>query len=445
MRSSTMISTITENARNYEVALRRAEQALADANESDLSLQRDLSDALRRFAGVQLDEGAFKSSTELQAILSVRHAEEKNLRAQLATEEASIAEALDHIQVARGGIDSATEAVREALSEKTEYVEAFSRYQVAGSSLASARPAYEEIARECEEKLPAFEQDRLYVYLRGIGFGTDQYRRGNLRRTIDRWVAGLCNYMENRASETALLAMREVNAASFARLERQLEEAQAFTQSLINAALEQAGVSKMEAQLAEAEADLKVKKSRASQLQDSLLEFSRKADRHYQDAMDKLSATLGDCAVADLHRMANITSDESDNDAASDIEKIQARLTQLKGSIPRLRAEADEARSSYDRAKRLERELRDSRYSSSTYQYRGGLDLQDLLTGYMAGALSQRDVVSEVEDYRELVYTPAPRQSGGGGMSGGSPGSVFGGFSSSGSDGGGGFSTSDSL
>lgn len=458
MHSSTMVNTIAENSRRYEQALRRAEKALAEANDSDLSLQSELTAALRRFAGAQLDEGFIHACRDLQPILAARKAAEKELREQLANQESAIAEEVARIQVARGEIDAIIERVRADLASQSAYAGAFERYKAAADSLQMAEQGYAEIARECEEKLPAFEQDNRYLYLRRSGFGTDVYRRRGLFRVLDRWVARQCNYLENRASEQALISMREANETRFASLTADHDEAKAVVRGMFQKALEDAGVPGLEARLEGNQDVLKAKKADASRLQRLLQAFAAKADARYQDAVKLLSDTLGRHDAGELQGMAEATQDKADDDAAREIETIQLRLNQVRASIPRLRLEVEEAEASYDRAKRLERELDDARYSSSRYMYRSGLDLQDLLTGYMAGALSQRDVVSEVDSHRERVYTPEPSynpspsrsgdsdifdsfgRSGSSGSSGG-----FGSFSTSDSSGGGSFSTTDSL
>lgn len=74
-------------------------------------------------------------------------------------------------------------------------------------SLEQLREALPRLADECNRKMPDYERNTFYVYLRGRRYGTDDYGRSGLFRTLDDWLANKINYRENRRNELILRSM----------------------------------------------------------------------------------------------------------------------------------------------------------------------------------------------------------------------------------------------
>ena len=51
-----------------------------------------------------------------------------------------------------------------------------------------------EIKKEAAEKLPSFEKSRLFKYLHERAYGTAEYKKKGLTKSLDHWVAKMINY-----------------------------------------------------------------------------------------------------------------------------------------------------------------------------------------------------------------------------------------------------------
>ncbi|MFG9350094.1 hypothetical protein ACEP28_32225 [Pseudomonas aeruginosa] len=447
MKSSDMYDKISTNSRSYEQRLRSVEKELSQAHEHELRLQHSIAKALRNFASLQIEENP-AGNAEIELMLKRRASAENELRQRLAGAEAAVSQSLDFARTITTNIEQLIEQVDQRLAVDTHYQDLFALSLSAKNNAEGARGKYEEIASECTEKLKAFETDRLYRYLRAAKYGTDGYTRGGLVRALDRWVAGLCNFMQNHQAETTLLAMQAANESEWSLLTASFDGYKEQLMQLITSARAEAGVPELVAKQEASESAANAAKARASSLQDELEAFANKSDSYYEAILKALTGQLAGKLPSELRALAAATPDSGDDVLVEQLEDLRQQLTSNQALATRLNRECVEAKDAYERARDLERQLNKPRFKSSDYRYSSGLDLDALLVGYMAGAMSNQQVVREVDSHRESV----PSSGGYGGSFGG--GSTwggsnndggFGGFSTSSSDSGGSFSTSDSL
>lgn len=447
MKSSDMYDKISSNSRSYEQRLRSVEKELSQAHENELRLEHTIAKALRCFATLQIEVNP-AGNAEIELMLKRRTSAEAELRQRLAGAEAAVAQNLDFTRTITNNIEMRIAEVDQRLAVDTHYQDLFAQSLSAKNNAEGARGKYTEIAAECTEKLKAFETDRLYCYLRAAKYGTDAYTRGRLFRALDRWVASLCNFMQNHQTESTLIAMQAANESEWSQLTASFDGYKEQLMQLITSARAEAGVPELVAKQEAAEAAANAAKARASTLQDELETFSNKSDSYYEAILKTLTGQLAGKLPSELRALAAATPDSDDDAILEQLDDLRYQLSSNQALATRLKRECVEAKDAYERARNLERQLNNPRFKSSDYRYTSGLDLDGLLVGYMAGALSNQQVVREVDSHRESV----PSSGGYGGSYGG--GSTWGGsnnnggiggFSSSSSDSGGGFSTSDSL
>jgi hypothetical protein len=444
MKSSDMYDKISSNSRSYEQRLRSVEKELSQANEHELRLQHSIAKALRSFASLQIEENP-AGNAEIELMLKRRASAESELRQRLAGAEAAVSQSLDFARTITTNIEQLIEQVDQRLAVDTHYQELFALSLSARNNAESARGKYTEIAAECTEKLKAFETDRLYRYLRAAKYGTDAYTRGGLVRALDRWVAGLCNFMQNHQAETTLLAMQAANESEWSLLTATFDGYKEQLMQLVTSARAEAGVPELVAKQEAAEAAANAAKARASTLQDELEAFANKSDSYYEAILKALTGQLAGKLPSELRALAAATPDSADDALIEQLDDLRQQLTSNQALATRLNRECTEAKDAYERARDLERQLSKPRFKSSDYRYSSGLDLDALLVGFMAGALSNQQVVREVDSHRESVPSSGGNIGGGSIWSPSGNDGGFGGFSTSSSDSGGGFSTSDSI
>lgn len=439
MKSSAMIDTIENNSRTHELKLRQVEKNLSAAHEHELRINHNLAQALKVFAKTQV-AGNADATHDLQRKLDKRSEAEQALRTGLLAAEALVSQQNDLKQTILSNIEDVIEKADADLSSDSAYQQLYAQTHLAVTTAAAAESSYKEIEAECSAKLTFFKEDRLYSYLRASNYGTSQYTRGKLIRAFDQWIAGLCNFSQNFSTEKTLAAMQEANTSGH--MER-LSTRDALRRELtatVQRARSKAGYEALETKLQQAESSLKEAKSRANRLQDELDTFASKTDHYFVEAQAELAKHLNTLSEDALQGLAEETDEQSDDEQVGRIAEYRRQRVQVQEEVKILTEEQVLAKKAYERAKDLERDLRSSRYTSSSYRYSDSLDMESLVLGYMAGTMSQRDVVDEVDSNRQRI--PSESSSFGGSTGFGSSG---GSFSTSSFGGGGSFSTSDSL
>jgi hypothetical protein len=251
--------------------------------------------------------------------------------------------------------------------------------------------------------------------------------------------------MQNHQAETTLLAMQAANESEWSLLTATFDGYKEQLMQLVTSARAEAGVPELVAKQEAAEAAANAAKARASTLQDELEAFAQKSDSYYEAILKALTGQLAGKLPSELRALAAATPDSADDALIEQLDDLRQQLTSNQALTTRLNRECIEAKDAYERARDLERQLSKPRFKSSDYRYSSGLDLDALLVGFMAGALSNQQVVREVDSHRESVPSSGGNIGGGSIWSPSGNDGGFGGFSTSSSDSGGGFSTSDSI
>ena len=448
MNASRLEASVRDNARHHESQLRQLQLELSAAHDQELRLQQGISNAFPHIANYQLTGGA-PLSVEVQRLLDQRGQAEAALRQDLTRVEDGIAAQLQ-------AISALSEEIETLAAGLDQQVEGDPRYQQQAALVSEAdEQSYKELRDECRLKLQAFQADSLYVYLRDRGFGTDRYSGKLLCRGLDRWIARLCNFTRNSATERTLLAMQQANEA--VGKERQANRAaqEAERARLHQTALSASDMPKLQARQQQARQALEAGKAQANAIHQRLEVFVNKRDEHFVKASELLSRQLAEMSSGTLEQLAGRTQGSQDDELVRRVSDLRAELDALRQHVPLLEQQCRDVADNYERAKQLERVLLSGDYISSRYDYLH-VDLDVLLVGFMQGAMSLPQVVNEVVNLREFIkVAPSPRSNSRGRSSSSSSGGFFGGDSSSGSSsdssssssdsGGGGFSTSDSL
>lgn len=418
MQASDMIDAVRGNTRKYEQGLRKAQERLSASGEHSLRLQHAISAALGKIAAIHL-AGNTRLDADIQRQLELRRDEEESLRNQLANVEEQIAKTICALKSSDEDIRVTRAALLAQLRQNADYLQLEARHAAAVTELANAQARYEEIRAECEGKLAQFEENRLYTYLRSVGYGEDTYRRSTIFRAMDRWIANLCNFATNRPNERLLRAMRQSNEESHTCLATAVGNLSAQIDSLTKAAEERSPLPKLNANRTFNTKLLSADKQRANAIHEDLAKFAEKTDARYVRAKELLAGRLQESSLDNLMSMARQTANPDDDAIVDEIARLRAELAAVRDEYRICKEEHTRAQDDYDRAKELERSLRTKRYVNDDYQYDRSLNLDSLLTGFMAGNLSATQVTRTVESSQVEVprYSP-PVSSGWGGGSG---------------------------
>lgn len=439
MRASSMFEQVSKNTRAQEVALRSAEAALSAANNENLRLKHDVLSSLRQIAVLQIEQDA-PADAEVRRQLTLRGEEEQGLRTELGKLESSIEHQLKTLSQVNHDIGTTQQAIHESLLVDPEYVRVTN--ELTALHQGNVQENFEEVEAECKLKLQGFEQS-IYRYLTNAAFGTEGYARTGLIRALDSWLAKGCNFFTNRQNELMLLALQRENFAAF--LDWQAREKRLIGQidAKRNETAQAPRLRDLARQRDKLDTDIQGAKKRANGMHDMLATYVDKTDGYYVKACDLLTAKLNMESIDGLLERVKSTPSPADDEALQTIVATKERIRVNEAKIDTLYDEKKAAQEDYDRAKKLERTLRTSNYTDDRYEYDSGLDLGSLITGYMAGRISQQSAINTVSNSRREVEVPPVFRSSGSSSSSNSDSDW--GFSSTGSSGGDSFSTSDSF
>jgi chromosome segregation ATPase len=474
-------------------ALSSIEQALADLRrqETDLGsgieratrsltdLQARQSDCYKELARFRLDNHAAETlderidtaAREARRLMDKRAKDYKILADQLRQKETAHTDLQNkrdtlarEAEDAAGRMDDLMEEVDGILEQDQAYNDQRKRAEDAARTAEAAAAKAETSLKDREEKGKAYEADPLFLYLWQRKFGTPEYDRRGIIRSLDGWVAGLIRYHDARANYAMLTGIPE-------RMARHAEQCRALaTQEMdrlagmSRAALTQAAgedlasrIDLLGKDIAQIDADLDAQERSIDTLSEALQEFSKGEDDGFLKAEEQLSLSLKADDLRDLWREALDTPSPEDEkiirrieDQLDQIEELSREIRQdreLLRDIARRRTELTEVTQNF---RRSGYDTWDSTFSDN--------NLTTVLLGELVkGAITGADYWSRAKKSHKRrkprggkVGFPGgsglPRSMGGGfggGFGGGSSGGD--GFSSGGSFGGGGFTTGDTF
>ncbi len=444
MFATFMLGSVHDNARGYEQKLRTIEHRLSEASTQELRLEQQIAVKLADVAGLQMEQ-IHNLEQEARHVLQLRDDEENALQGQLEKVEQSISGLLEKIDAHQAAIRKAKKQAADFLAKHAEFNQTLARYEEEKERDHAAVSRTRELQEECARKLAGYRQDARYAYLVAANYGTDAYKRSSIVRYLDSWIAKLCNYHTNRRNELTLLAMQKELAHAEGLSQQRL---QAFNDKLaaITAAAEaSAGLDVLNAELVRLKDDVKTEKQRAKEIHAQLAPYASKSDVRYRQARSIVAMSLKSHSAEELMERVRQTPGLADDVLAKEVIELQSALKQQRDRIGTFERERHAAEAEYQRAKELERTLRQPVFSGGRYEYGSGLDLGSLLMGYMAGQLTLGQATHEIAQYRHEVEEEYPYNHLSPGWGHATDDSLSSVFSTSDYSGGGDYSTSDSF
>lgn len=307
-----------------------------------------------------------------------------------------------------------------------------------------AEAAHQRIRAECEAKLAAFTGNRLFRYLVAVKYGTPDYRGRGLVAAGDRWVAERVAWHHNHPPFTILnelpdfvekrvLAARKKSdlAATAVALHVQARE---LALGVVAARTARASATQALTTLRDQIAKLETQHAALGEERRSI---DSGRDPFRQRAKAEMKAFLATHPASVLKAKATATANPRDNALAEQVERAELAINEGRRQVKRLVEDRSEATARHRRAV-VARHKFSSDYTGSYDEFDSGIDMNNLLWGYIAGSTSERALWSSVDrHHHDTTPTYSYNSSSSGHGSSGGGGDSSSGFSS----GGGGFST----
>lgn len=405
MNPSSITSSVEENSRKHELDLRLAEKRLSEAHEKTLELEHSILEGLREVASIQLENpDAF--SKDVARELNQRRDEEAKLRQDLQNVEVSIGSLNEMATELAGRIENLTADVNRALAVDANYLGLIQAQEKAGLQLTAYTSQEVEIATECRTKLAEFQKSAVFTYLLNSKYGTDEYKGRFLVRALDSWLAAKIGFLLNASNYRMLLAMQEANQTRHADLKREAEVAEEMVKAAANRSYDAAGLLAMQSRLLSVRDKITKHKQSANWFHTSLGKFALRTDDHSKKAQELILSSLRTRSFDEIKALVKQSTSVADDQAAARVAVLQRELANHHQALPELEHARDNAQLHYNRAKDLERAMRSHRYTSSSYQYDQGLNLDLLILGYMAGNVQLPVFESTVQRHQVAAALP---------------------------------------
>lgn len=445
MRGSEIIQRFERGSLSFDHALREVDREISAEKSARLNKEQRIAGLFTQIAALHLPIAADYDQRN-ENLLAERVIEEKKTLEALLEVESKIA---GHITVVEALVQKQADAerlVEKALSENADYLSAMDEKRAIEAAISAFDLHASELRAECAGKLPAYEGHSAYRYLQARGYGTPGYRAGKLVRLLDGWVAQHCNFAENHRQQTLLEQMGPAIEAREQRLKEDLTGLVRLIHRLSTETEDALGLSAACDALDAAQARLTELKNQARRLRAVLKDFADEEDEIARSIKAGICKALKNESMISLRKCIKRTESREDDALLDQIETLQATLAQHDeriGSLETKRRVIDQNR---DRAKRIERKMRDRYRASGQYRVDRGADLEGLITGYALGTLSESQALGQAEREirREEPSSSTYSSSSSGSSSFGGSSSGFGSSDSFGGSGGS-YSTSDSF
>lgn len=387
-----------------------------------------------------LREAATKRERDYQAIL-VQLTQAKALAAQFDQAHASHTKIQQAAKQAWAAARLST--VEDLSATDPDFIKAQQRVADAVRRSQAVDTHLEEITAATDAFVAQCKSDPLFEYCSSRRVGLADSAGNLLTRGLDRIVARVSGYYDNRKLLTDAQQDLERWIKHQALLHVELEDARARVEQAVDEALEtQAGqdiylaLVDASAQLEKTSSSRKEAHANASQLQSQKQEFDREQDPQSRQMRDRLFAAISKASDKALRVAAAETASREDDEAAQVVALLRSKIPALSLEITRAKEKTEASAAQAKRLASLASGFSSRGYSGRYSRFDYGFDANSLITGVMLGQMSVNQAMGHASSsHRDVTPPPPPPPSY-------SSGSSSGGFSSGGGfGGGGGFST----
>lgn len=365
-------------------------------------------DAADRAALAQLA----RRDTELQR-LDASLAESGRTQAELERQRAQLDGELDRM---RANDESARAAVIEQARNDPAWRQLDDQAERLSAQATFAREKADQAQADRLAKGKPYEDDALFTYLWRRQYGSDGYRAGALVRLLDRWVAGLVGYREAARNYRLLLALPEKLHQHAERLGAEAEQAMTAVEAHERNLLEAAGVTKLEAKLAQAEAELDAatgrlhdEEARHAELLAARTALVEGEDEHSRAALAGLAQAIASASTTQLQRVAAATADAEDDAVVAEIERLRGQRQRLVDELAAGKRDHEQRLAALARVEELRQRFREQRYDSQQSEFSAGLDWSALVNGVLRGAIESGRAWQQVQRHQRFRLPPTPR------------------------------------
>ena len=401
---------LEQNLGRVRTKLSSVHQRMTQLGQKLEALRQELSAQYRELAGVRLDE------LEAQRIIGDLDSTDRTVLKLLAQKREAvdtverqidaITARLDPLNQQRDDLGKERDQLLVQIDEQMDLIEAelvqtddFQKDQealeITLSQAEKAKEKADQALADRTEKGKPYESDPLFMYLWNRRFSTPDYEGRLFSKPLDRWVAKMVHYDENRANYHMLLQLPEHLALHAQRIEEKAATLKNELETLRREAFEKGGVGSVQRELDQLDQKIErlekeiAEKDKAYQtLMDEHAEYAADKDRYSQEAIDLQSAQLKRKDMLDLYHESRMTATPKDDVVVARIGELNREKEHLEKERASLKSEENRRRNDYSKLEDLRGWYRRRKYDSQTIRFPSGFDLSVLLGELLRGTLS---------------------------------------------------------
>ncbi|HVJ87799.1 MAG TPA: hypothetical protein VM452_19205, partial [Caulifigura sp.] len=408
-----------------EAAAAREEAKRIDEEMTALANQR--SEAVLQLARLSLPD--LTRTTVESGFAEVRHdlltiVERKERRAR------EVGERLQRLKAAaaeaRGKWQAAQSAHQQALARQAELqaalaktleqdpeFQALSRQALASEAeLKRDEERIVEISKEAKDKLPAYEQSRLFRYLREQRYGTAEYVGRGLARRLDRWISRMIEFDKASRSYRFLLTTPGLMDAEAAKRKAEFHGLMQKIEDLEQGAAERLKISEAVKAVESAAKELERldavrvdAEGRAASVEQELVALDQEQGRFYEEALSRLKTFLVKAESGLLERRAAATPDPADDEVVLRIRVLGDEIAAMQPRLARQQAVSQESARVSEGLAHLTRRFEQANFNESRSLFHDQYDLSRSVELFRSGVLTRDAFWDEIKRHQERVPT----------------------------------------
>ncbi|MBI5391292.1 hypothetical protein HZB02_07440 [Candidatus Woesearchaeota archaeon] len=348
----------------------------------------------------------FSEKQEKRQALERQMAQEQEKTTTLGTTLETVTAALNKKVADREG---AERKIVEALATHPRYQELDQNAGVSHRQLQQCKKRVVTFTEEAKTKLVPYDESVLFRYLVNRGFGSANYTSSGIVRRLDTWVAEIVNFAENKKNYDFLRAMPELMDVEVKRQEAQLQPFVQEMQSLEQQVAQDAGLNAIDEEMKKLAAsrkslieDIRTAKETYQSYEKQRTELDSSKDPYHEEAISRLKGYLQNDSLASLKERARQTPGTEDDRLVQRLEAIDAEVRQYKDNAKDTKKERDDWAKKVNGLQDVESKFRRNDYESSRSTFSSDFEVDNFLTGYIAGRCSIGDVLSEIDRNQEF-------------------------------------------
>lgn len=406
MRAHEIKDLADSKLRDATSAQRTATKAVDALNSIIQKNRRSINDNFRQFAQTQLMQNMDHFSPDIQRSLAAAKAEaEQNL--QKRTNAQSDLNAIEKkIRHQQSLINDEHQRISALLAADPSWQHLQAECAETSRALAEADELFSSLAREVSDKLPEYKADPVFGYLNNRNFGSAHYAHSGLIERLDRGLARLINFTEQKQQFDLLIVLQNTVEKGDPAILSAHESAHARFSNYEKSAYSSDTMQSLSIQLDAFEDQRDDLNADLQRLERALAAYEDGSDQHNASALDNALRYLSALSETQLISLAGQTESESDDEAIHAIIKAKAEIESAERELPQKENACRVANEAVRRAKSLCELVSNSQFSGSNYRYSDESSVDDFLRGFVLGNIS----TSQLEDNLRSERRTIPQQ-----------------------------------